>query len=70
MITIEVSNADARHIAEALRIYRDRFYRHESEVSAETYTKNRTTFDHIDGLRRHIQSIEPVDARPAELKGN
>jgi hypothetical protein len=54
-MNIELNRQEARDIAEALRIYRDRFYRHQSEVSEETWMKNRVKFVAVDLLRDKIQ---------------
>ena len=56
--TYRITRQDRKYLMEALRIYRDRFYRHQSEVSEDTWMKNRAIFVHLDKLHSIIQSIE------------
>lgn len=50
---MELTQAELKTIAEALRVYRDRYYRHPSQRS---YEKNRVIFNNIDNLRTRIQT--------------
>ena len=54
MSDVKLSREEAWMIDKALRLLRDKHYRHASEVSTETYDKNRKIFDKCDELRHRI----------------
>ena len=51
---VKLSREEAWLIDKAIRILRDRHYRHESEVKPETYVKSREAMAKLDELRQRI----------------
>lgn len=54
MSEVKISLREAELIDKALRLYRDRQYRHESEVKPETYEKSVKLMAQCDELRHRI----------------
>ena len=53
-MNITITPEERKILDKALRLYRDKHYRHQSEVSAETYEKNQTEFDRAEKLRDKV----------------